>query len=167
MKKLIITGLVAALALAPITAEAGKKKKKKNTAHQEQTGTIALPAPADPVDTVCNSGAHRRINVYAQGQVNGVVGYHFEVDPATEGLPFRIDVVSGDNNPDLDINFYAGFGDPADPAGAPSNISFEERKPGGEYGEVPPGFPLVIVCAYSGTQIEFEYEARAGLKPPA
>lgn len=165
MKKIAVVMLIGALALAPLTAEAGKKKKKKNTAHQEAAGSILLPAPADPVDTVCNSGAHRRTNVYSQGNAQGIVGYHFDIDPATAGLPFRLDVAGGSGDVDLDISFYQSMGDPADPAGAPGNVSFEDRGAGGEFGEVPEGYPLAIVCAYAGQNIEFTYESKAGLKP--
>jgi len=69
-----------------------------------------------------------------QEQLNGVVGYHFDVDPGTIGKPFNLEVTGGGADVDLDITFYMEFGtqeQATDTSHAPANQSFEERKPGG------------------------------------
>lgn len=166
MKKLSVilaAGLLAA-ALVPGTAEAGKKKGVR----QEVAGHIAMQAPpADATDNPngCYSGVHRRIAVVSQMQINGVVGFHFEIDPATWGKKFRLSPVT--EGVDIDITFYDGFGSTeqaTEPGYAPATQGFEERDTEGEVGKVPADMTLAIVCMKAGQNADVLYEAGAGVK---
>lgn len=165
MKKivsLIAVGLVASTVLSG-AAVAGKKKGVR----QDVSGSILMQAP--PSDATsnpngCYSGVHRRIAVLSQEQVNGVVGFHFDVDPGTWNKKFRLTPGSA---VDLDITFYDGFGTPeqaAETSYAPYNVGFETRDNNGEAGIVPPNTTKVIVCMKTGQQAAFEYSAGAGVK---
>lgn len=165
MKKLTVflaAGLLAA-ALVPGTASAAKKG-----ARQEVEGNILMQAP--PSDATsnpngCYSGVHRRIAVASQMQINGVVGFHFELDPATWGKKFRLTPVT--EGVDLDITFYDGFGtteQAAEPSYAPATLGFEQRNTDGEAGKVPANMTLAIVCMKAGQDADFLYEAGAGVK---
>ena len=164
MKKFIaaLTGgaALAALVVAPTTA-APKQ--------QVVEGTVAMRAPFTDLSS-CYAGLHRRTAVVTQENVNGVVGFHFDVDQATAGKPFVLEVTGGQQNPDLDITFYTEFGtveQATDTAYAPANISFEDRAPGGEAGIVPKdGFKKAIVCMFDGYGASFKYTAGKGVKAP-
>lgn len=164
MKKLTVflaAGLLAA-ALVPGTASAAKKAK------QEVEGNILMQAP--PSDATsnpngCYSGVHRRIAVFSQMQINGVVGFHFELDPATWGKKFRLTPVT--EGVDVDITFYDGFGSTeqaAEPSYAPATMGFEERDTEGEAGKVPANMTLAIVCMKAGQDADFLYQAGTGVK---
>jgi hypothetical protein len=134
--------------LQPATA-AGKK--------QVVEGSVALPAPYTD-DSGCYAGLHRRFAIVTQEQVNGIIGYHFDIDPATYNGKFKLEATGGQGDVDLDIYFYQQFGtvdqvasDPLN-AGAPATIQYNTREPGGETGTVPPDFTKVIVCMYGGAQ---------------
>ena len=166
MKKVIsilAAGLVVA-AMVPGAAVAGKAKG----ARQDVEGHIALQAPpSDATSTPdgCYSGVHRRIAVASQMQVNGVVGFHFEVDPATWGKKFRLTPVT--EGVDIDITFYDGFGSTeqaTDTSYAPFTAAFQERNEDGEFGKVPADMTLAIVCMKVGNNADFTYSAGAGVK---
>ncbi len=173
MKKLVslvAVGLIASTVLSG-AAVAGKKKGVR----QDVSGSILMQAP--PSDATsnpngCYSGVHRRINVIAQENVNGVVGYHFDIDPATWGGKFNLEVTGGQGDIDFDITFYTEFGTPeqaTDTGYAPVNQSYEEREPGGETGTVPPEMNKAIVCMWAGESHRgvagaFTYTASAPVK---
>ena len=173
MKKIVTLGLTALLAgsLLPASATAAKPKQQK------VSGSVALPAPFTD-DTGCFAGLHRRMAILTQEQVNGVVGYHFDVDPATIGKPFVLEVTGGQGDVDMDILFYYEFGTVddviSDPqgAGAPVSSGFQTREPGGESGIIPKGdYTKAIVCVYGGAQgagaaATFDYTAGKGVKLP-
>lgn len=168
MKKLIslvAAGLLVA-AFVPGTAVAGKKKAKP--VHQEVTGTIAMQAPpSDATDNPngCYSGVHRRLNVVTQMQANGIVGYHFEIDPKTWNHKFRL--ANETAGADLDITFYSDFGtleQAAEPSYAPITFGFEERNEEGEFGKVPADVTLAIVCMKTGQNASFTYSAGSAVK---
>lgn len=151
MRKLIGAVLVAMLVSGAVPALAGKAKK----ATQKQEGSIALAAPY--TDGSCFFGLHRRINLVAQRQAQGLVGYDFDVDPKTVGGKFKL--VPADDSADIDISFYQSIGDIQDPAGAPANVKFHTREPGGESGVVPDGYPIAMVCMAAGENVDFTYTA--------
>ena len=142
--------LVAA-ALIPSATAAGKK--------QVVEGTIALPMSGDAIEAgTCNFGAQRRPRLFSQMIFpNGIVGWDFDVDPRTVGKKFKLTTETAGT--DLDISFYMDMGDPADPAGAPTNIPFETRKEGGEAGKVPPGMTKALICMFAGSEAAFNYTA--------
>ncbi len=151
MKKLLALAVAALLLGAAVPATAGKAKKAK----QKTEGSIALPAQF--VDGSCFFGLHRRTNLVAQRQAQGIVGFDFDVDPKTAGGKFKL--VPADDSADLDISFYQSLGDITDPAAVPGNIAFETREAGGESGTIPPGFPIAIVCMVTGENVDFTYTA--------
>ena len=159
MRKLIaIAGAtLIALSLVPGSAVAGKKPK------QTVDGSVAMMAPwAGETLATCYSGGHRRMAILTQEQVNGIIGYHFDVDPKTEGKKFNLEVTGGQGGVDLDIIFYTEFGtveQATDTAYAPANVGFETRGPGGETGKVPPGMKKAIVCMHTGAGANFTYTA--------
>ena len=151
MKKLLtisLAGVLAASLLVP-SAHAGGKK-------QTVEGMIALPAPYTD-DTGCFAGLHRRGAILSQENNNGVIGWHFDVDPATANKKFVLEA-AGQGYVDLDILFYQKFGTPEDVvndpggAGAPASLGFQTRAAGGEKGKVPKGYPKAIICMYGGAQ---------------
>ena len=164
MKKivsLLAVGLLVAV-FVPGNAVAAKKGVT-----QTVEGHIALQAPpaeATSNPNGCYAGVHRRIAVVSQEQVNGVVGFHFDVDPKTWGKKFRLTPGSA---VDIDITFYSEFGtlDQATDTGfAPSNVGFEERNNDGEFGVVPRDMNKAIVCMKTGNNANFTYVAGAGVK---
>ncbi|MGI8773860.1 MAG: hypothetical protein ACR2KQ_02415 [Actinomycetota bacterium] len=161
MKKIVMLVLLAlvAAALVPGPAVAGKKKKKPPV-RQEVSGHIALQAP--PSDATsdpngCYSGVHRRIAVATQEQVNGVVGFHFDVDPETWNKKFRLTPAKA---VDIDITFYTEFGtleQATDIAYAPPTVGYAERNTDGEFGKIPPDMNKAIVCMKAGEDANFDY----------
>lgn len=166
MKKLVsvAAAVLVVAAMVPGAAVAGKAKG----ARQDVEGHIALQAPpADATDNPngCYSGVHRRLAVASQMQVNGIVGHHFEIDPATWGKKFRLSAVT--EGVDIDITFYDGFGttdQATDTAYAPFTVGFEERNEDGEFGKVPADMTLAIVCMKVGNNADYTYSAGAGVK---
>jgi hypothetical protein len=157
MRKLIALS-VAALLVAGLfagVATAGKKKKPK--AHQHVEETILLPQGGNAA-APCVYRAQRALIIAFGEAANGVFGYTFEVDPKTEGLPFKIEVSGPTGIEGVDLSFYGDLGsDPA--ADAPANIGYETPGPGGEEGTVPPGYPNGMVCLTEGANATFSYMA--------
>jgi hypothetical protein len=164
-----VAGLTAAalLGVSMLTGPSSAAPKQ-----QTVEGDIAMMAPFyGDTFASCYSGLHRRSAVLTQEMVNGIVGYHFDVDPATIGKPFVLEVTGGQANVDFDITFYTEFGTPeqaTDTAYAPTNWSFEERGPGGEAGVIPKGvkWAKAIVCMHTGAGASFTYTAGKGVKLP-
>ena len=151
MKRFVTLALSALLVGSLLNpASAGAKK-------QVVEGSIAAPAPFTD-DSGCYAGLHRRLAVVTQEQVNGLIGYHFDIDPATWGGKFKLEPTGGQGDVDLDIYFYQQLGTveqvATDPqgAGSPAVVQINTREPGGEVGTVPPDFTKVIVCMYGGQQ---------------
>ena len=151
MKK-ILTLSVAGVLAASLLAPSAQAKAPKQTVE----GMIALPAPYTD-DTGCFAGLHRRGAILSQENNNGLIGWHFDVDPATQNKKFVLEA-TGQGTVDVDILFYQEFGtvndvveDPGG-AGAPASITFATRAAGGEKGKVPKGFGKAIICMYGGAQ---------------
>lgn len=169
MRKIVALGAVALVALSLLGGSATAKKAGKM---QMVDGTVAMMLPF-PQDTAsCYAGIHRRAAIVSGEQVNGDVGYHFDVDQATAGKPFALDVTGGEGDVNLDITFYQKFGttddvtgDPLN-AGSPVTVEYHTNAPGGEHGTVPKGgFLKAIVCMNQGANATFHYMAGAGVKP--
>ncbi len=162
MKKLIAIAASLLATGALITAPGAVAAPKQ----QKVDGSVAMRAPFTDLVS-CYAGLHRRMAVLTQEQVNGVVGYHFDLDPATINKPFKLEVTGGQGAVDLDITFYSEFGTPeqaTDTGYAPYNVSFDERAPGGEKGIVPKETAKAIVCMYDGVGATFTYTAGKGVK---
>lgn len=165
MKKLIA---LMSLALVAGSMFAGSAMAKKKAVTQHVEGNILMQAPpSDATDNPngCYSGVHRRINVLAQEQANGIVGFHFDVDPGTWNKKFRLTPET--DGVDIDITFYTEFGttdQATDTAYAPYTVGFEERNNDGEFGKVPPDMTKAIVCMKSGQNADFMYMAGKGVK---
>ena len=164
MKKLALLVLAGAV----LTALPGAAGAAKKAAHQHVQGNIAMQAPpSDATDNPdgCYSGVHRRFNVIGQMQLNGIVGYHFEIDPKTWNHKFRL--ANETAGADLDITFYSDFGtleQAAEPSYAPITFGFEERNEEGEFGKVPADVTLAIVCMKTGQNASFTYSAGSAVK---
>ena len=167
MKKVIALGASSLVALSLVGGASAAAPKQ-----QTVDGSIAMMAPwAGTTLETCYSGGHRRLMVLSgeAAPLNGVVGYSFDVDPATENKPFVLEVTGGQAGVDLDITFYTDFGtveQATDTAYAPANVGFESREPGGEAGTVPKGMKKVIVCMHTGAEATFTYTAGKGVKLP-
>lgn len=151
MKKVMTIGLAALMAASLLSSASAAPKK------QVVDGVVALPAPFVD-DSGCFAGLHRRMAIATQENVNGVLGFHFDIDKATAGGKFKLEPTGGQGHIDFDILFYEKFGtiedvvgDPAG-AGAPATVGFQTREAGGEAGVVPAGMPKAIVCMYGGQQ---------------
>jgi hypothetical protein len=173
VRKLASIVVVAALASAPLPAGAAKKAKQ-----QRVEGSVLLPAPFYGDTGSCFAGLHRRIFTLAGDQSNGVVGYAFDIDPATWNKNFVLEVVDSAQPADLDIYMYIRFPAveewPNDPvnAGTPVSVDYKTRAVGGEAGKVPEEAVRAIVCLYGGDQgttgldASFLYRAGKGVKLP-
>jgi hypothetical protein len=172
MKRAAVVMMAGALVLA-LAGDAGAGKGKQ----QKVEGSVVFPAPfAD--DSGCYAGLHRRALILTQGNNNGIIGYHFDVDKKTWNKPFSLEVTGGQGDVDLDIYFYlADYGTVeqvvTDPlaAGAPPSMQYNTREPGGEAAIVPKQAKHVIVCMYGGQQgagfdASFTYTAGKGVKAP-
>lgn len=163
MKRTVLASIAALLAIGALPASAAGGKK------QTVTGSIvAMARHTEP--TSCYPGLHRRINVIGQESVQGVVGYHFDIDKKTWNKPFVLEPTGGQGvqgEVDLNITFYTEFGtveQATDTAYAPPTYAFEHVAPGGESGKVPKEMNRAIVCAFDGANVTFEYVAGAGVK---
>ncbi len=167
MKKLIALGASSLVALSLIGGASTAAPKQ-----QKVDGSIAMMAPyAGSTLATCYSGLHRRLMVVSgeAAPLNGVVGYSFDLDPATNKKPFVLEVTGGQAGVDLDITFYTEFGSveqATDTAYAPANYSYETRAAGGEAGTVPDGMKKAIVCMHTGAGATFTYTAGKGVKLP-
>ncbi len=123
-------------------------------------GSITVPQGGNAAAT-CVYRAQRTGYIAAGDQINGVVGYTFEVDPKTVNKPFKLEASAGTG---MDISFYMDLGDASDPTTAPANVPFETTGPGGETGIVPEGYPIAFVCMTDGAEGSFTYMAGKGVK---
>ncbi len=169
MKRLITLVLAAALvaALSPLGAEAAP------VGPQKQTGTVELPGPGPNGEVTggCWTGYERRSYIFSGGALSSPFGDIFEIDKATWGGKFKLEVTSGGTGTeDLDMTFYAEPGtvdpvnDPAQQGGIVETGSYLTREPGGETGMVPPNSNLVLICLGVGSGYNAEYEYTAA--PP-
>lgn len=167
----LVVILVVLLALAPMDALGQKKKKKKKRppppppVQQTVEGNLMFPMAfvdtANPPQTACFAGVHRRLVLAAGDQSRGYFGYHFDVDPATIGGTFVAEVAGGQGSPDLDVLFYSDFGVLAPPANPAETVAYQTRGAGGETGAIPPNMTKVIVCMFSGFDADFKYVGTA------
>ena len=167
MKKILglATVVLLGVSLLPGASSAAAPKQQK------VEGDIAMMAPyAGSTFATCYSGLHRRLAILTQENNNGIVGYHFDLEPSTFGKPFVLEVTGGQGGVDLDITFYTEFGtveQATDTAYAPPNYTFENRGPGGESGIIPKGdWTKAIVCMHTGAGASFTYTAGKGVKLP-
>ncbi len=173
MKKLSVIAVAGLLVVALVQpATAG------GAGHQHVEGAISLPAPfVQGTFAGCWGGATRRTYTASQNQVNGVVGFAFDVDKATWNKPFVLEAAGGQGTVDLDLFMYSTFPGPEetpnDPVngGTPVSVDFQTRAAGGESGKVPVGTVKAIVCMYAGPEYAgvdstFSYMAGKGVKLP-
>lgn len=160
MKRVIVAVLALTLlaALAPLGAQAAPGPQKVE-------GNVLLPGPGPNGETTggCWTGWGRRFWIFTQGTTAGPMGHMFEIDKATWGGKFKLEVTGGGTGTeDLDVTFYAKPGeiDPTDPAmqgGIQESGSFLTREPGGEAGDVPPTATLALVCLGTGTGYDADF----------
>jgi hypothetical protein len=158
VKRVVALTTIAMLAFGLFSSSAIAAKKKKGT-KQEYVATVMLPTPY-PADGTCYTRGERMLAQTGNDSVNGFVGAHFNIDPRTYGQKFQLHVLSGGADADLDIVYYAGYGDTADPTTVPAYVAFENRQAGGEEGVVPAGMTKAIVCMAAGQNAEFHYTTK-------
>lgn len=170
MRKILAAITVSVLAMSLFQGAAAKPKGKAKQQVVEGSVAMMLPFPGDV--NSCYAGAHRRVAILSDEQVNGITGFHFDVEPSTANQPFVLEATGGQGPVDFDLIFYTKFGtkddvvnDPGG-AGAPTTVTFNERGTGGEADKVPPGMPKAIVCLYQGAAASFKYTAGKGVKAP-
>lgn len=164
MKKLFIA-IVAAMLVAALIPGGAQAMPAAQTAE----GSVLLPGPGPNGETTggCWTGWARRFWIFSSGATAGPFGSMFEIDKATWGGKFKLEVTGGaTGSEDLDMTFYSDPGkvDPADPAqqsGIVETGSYLTRKAGGETGTVPPTSKLVLICLAigSGANAEWKYTA--------
>ena len=139
---------------------------------QEETGNILLPGPGPNGETTggCWTGWARRFWIFSGGATAGPFGSMFEVDKATLGGKFKLEVAGAVGTEDLDITYYADPGkvDPTDPAqqsGIVESSSYLTRKAGGETGTVPPNATVALICLAIGSGFNADWTYTA--TPPA
>lgn len=116
----LTTTLAAAIAISGVASGAGYR--------QTVEGSIAVMMGESSTESGCYAAFHRRIAAATQEQLNGIVGYHFDVDKRTWNKPFRL-VASGPQPVDLDLIFYREFGtgvQAADPTYNPETVRFQQ-----------------------------------------
>ncbi len=155
MKRVVALTTVALMALGLFSSSAVAAKRKPKP-KQEYAGSVMLPAPY-PADGTCYTRGERILAQTGNESVNGFIGAHFNIDPRTYNRKFQLHVIGGSADVDLDIVFYSGYGDPADPSTVPAYVAFENRAAGGEEGVVPEGMTKAIVCMAAGQEAEFHY----------
>lgn len=162
-----MTALAVLMALTALAVPTGAQA---GGGGQEVEGTVLGPSPGPNGETTggCWTGWPRRFYIFTNGAVKETpFGSMFEIDKATWGGKFKLDVVSGAmGTEDLDLTFYADPGevDPNDPAqqgGITETGAYLNRKPGGEVGTVPETTTVALVCLDldSGYDAEFKYKA--------
>lgn len=156
MKKLLTVAL-AAISVAALLQPASAGKAKP----QVVEGTILLPAPfAQGQFDGCWGGATRRTTQPAGGEPNGVVGYVFDIDPATWNGKFKLEPTGGEGTVDLDLFLYIHYPGPEeipdDPVngGTPVSVDYQTREAGGEAGIIPENTVKGIVCMYAGPEYQ-------------
>jgi hypothetical protein len=136
---------------------------------QEVSGTNVFPVPHPQDPTICFQGVARRAYLISQGNYNDTFGTVFEVDKATWGGKFKLELTDGaTGTEDMDIYFFSDIGtlgpdDPGMLTVAQSGV-YQERKAGGEVGLVPPTSTFGITCLHDGFNASFTYTATPAKK---
>ncbi|MCW2606731.1 MAG: hypothetical protein JWO60_1424 [Frankiales bacterium] len=92
---------------------------------------------------------------------NGLTGYAFDVDPATVGGPFALDVADDPTGlADLQIGFYSSLGSASEAGTVAGEFIGADAS---EKGYVPEGAKVALVYLANGAQVGFDYTAT----PPA
>lgn len=136
---------------------------------QEESGTVIAPTPHPQDPAACFQGVVRRISMASQGLYTGpVFGAIFDIDPKAWGGKFKLTRTAGQaGDEDLDIFFFATFGDiTQDPAmNSPVILAeYRERNTDGEVGVIPPNATKAAVCLWSGVKADWEFSADAAKK---
>ena len=155
MRKVIGTAAALMMVAGALSGVASAAPKQ-----QSVEGSILIPQPGAALGN-CNYRPQRTLMIAAGEQINGIVGHTFEVDPATAGKKFKLEVAGAGVG--MDIVFYTDLGN-ADPQVAPGNTGYETPGPGGEDGTVPAGYKFGFVCMSEGSNGTFTYTAGKGVK---
>jgi hypothetical protein len=157
MRRSLFGALAVALAIIPSALPA-----TADTAADVQTvaGSIAAPTRFTDVNGGF-PGLGRRLWLIAP-QSNGLVSYTFNIDKASWGGAFELrDVTDATGAGDLDIYFYADFGNlPLSNTGGVACSTAEYAAGGpGEKGFIPPGSTRAIVFTPDAVKATFTYAA--------
>ena len=148
--------VVAAAALAvvvPVAVQAAETPAP-GPAVQEVTGTVAVPNPTKAAQNVTR---HNRSAGLLGPETNGVVGWFFDVDPATWGGSFTLTTATA--GADWDVLFYS---DPGTLNATPAaTAEFVDSVGDGEAGLVPMGTTHALVYPAGAPNADFAYVGHA------
>lgn len=149
-------GVPATILAALVAATLTSSLRAAPAPGQRVDGSIRLALPHPVYEDGClGFGAQYQIAWLQRPEVNGVVGFQFELDERTWGKRYRL--VPSDDTADLDIAFFPRF----QPLVVTEDyVDDATRGPGGETGIVPSGMTVALVCLYSGSEVSFRYTAR-------
>ncbi len=129
---------------------------------QTTKGSVQYPAPAHTGGCFFGISRNQAV-IFGEERFQGAWGFVLDVDKATWGKPFTLEVTGATVDADLDIGFYSALG-PTYAGPNPESQAFETREPGGEEGKVPAKMTKAIVCMHDGLEAEFIYKAKTGGK---
>lgn len=145
----LLACIVVGTTILPVEAKKSKKKKAKKPITFSAEGSFALGNPGD----LMGAGITRNefIETCALPASQGVDGHVIEVDGPIADVTSDIFVSgTGAVEPDLDMYLYS---ESCSPMGSYSTASSSEA------GVMVPGTRFVVVTAFIGAQIEFEFKA--------
>ncbi|MFN2544328.1 MAG: hypothetical protein ABR600_07135 [Actinomycetota bacterium] len=158
--KRILAATTLALSLAVMAAPASADPYTGEPDAQAVSGSILFPTRFTD-GTSGWPGLVRRYYDATGTQGNGVIGYVFQVEPASVGGYFtlKVDSQGPANDADLDILFYNELGDTAGSVTPVSTLGYDTHAGSGETGFVPPDSRYGIVYMANGENVAFSYNA--------
>ena len=152
MRRPLIGALTACLlvgvAMAPAEA---KKRKPKPPVTYEESGSVALGHPGD-VSGELNVTRTAFLETCAIPPSQGTDGYVIALPPEITAVPSEVTIAGGDATGfhDLDIHFFD------ESCGSLGAISTDATD---EIGPMPQGTSFVLVTAFLGVEITFDFKA--------
>ncbi|MDQ3953021.1 MAG: hypothetical protein M3279_08680 [Actinomycetota bacterium] len=154
MRRSLMTGLVACLLVGAIVApaEAGKKKKpKKPPVTFEESGSLALghPGTVEAENGIARAEFLQSCSIPAS---QGTDGYVIALPPEITAVNSNATLSGGDATGFHDLDMYF-FDETCSPNGALSTDAVDE------FGLMPAGTSYVLVSAWLGAEITFDFKA--------
>ena len=154
MRRPLVAGLAACLllgaAMAPATA-AKKKKPKKPPVTFEESGSLAIGHPGD-VEAEASITRTAFLQSCAVPPSQGTDGYVIALPPEITAANSNVSLSGGDATGVHDLDMYF-FDESCSSTGAISTTEVDE------FGLMPAGTSYVLVSAYLGVEITFDFKA--------
>ncbi|HEX2295882.1 MAG TPA: hypothetical protein VHN37_11290 [Actinomycetota bacterium] len=154
MRRLLVGALAACLLVGGAVAPAGaakKKKPKKPPVTFEESGALAIGHPAD-VEAETNVTRTAFLQSCAIPETQGTDGYVIALPPEITAVNSNVTIAGGDATGFHDLDLYF-FDEACASTGALSTDSVDE------FGLMPAGTSYVLVTAYLGVEITFDFKA--------